>query len=153
VVLIMPNLNALMRQDALQNALLDPYISSLMSQFEKNQPYAIAGFYNTKLSPQEEVAFRTWVKRNRVPFDPNASIADYDMRGFWKGLMSGDSKAVTGINPNDKQLHFSDYYKTPYHKSFSAESKYAKQTAPRWNERDQLVLPDGTVVFDERKRK
>jgi hypothetical protein len=72
------------------------------------------------------------------------------MRGFWKGMMIGNPNAVTGMNPNDKQLHFGDYYKTPYHKSFSAESKYAKQNAPRWNERDQLVMPDGTVVFDER---
>jgi len=134
----------------LNNALMDPYTSSLMQAGAQHAGYSMPGFYNTPLHPVEEQAFRTWLQKNKVPFDPDAPISDYDMRGFWKGMMSGNPNAVTGMNPNDKQLHFGDYYKTPYHKSFSAESKYAKQNAPRWNERDQLIMPDGTVVFDER---
>jgi hypothetical protein len=135
----------------LTNALLDSYTSSLMQAGAQHAGYSMPGFYNTPLHPAEEQAFRAWLQKNKVPFDPDVAMSDYDMRGFWKGLMSGDPNAVTGMNPNDKQLHFGDYYKTPYHKSFSAESKYAKQTGPRWNNLDQLVMPDGTVLVDERK--
>jgi hypothetical protein len=152
----MPNFNALTSSSfgPIENSLSDPYTASLLQTGGQHKGYASPGFYNTPLPPHEEVAFRSWVKKNKVPFDPEAPINDYDMRGFWKGLMSGDPNAVTGVNPNDKQLHFGDYYKTPYHKSFSAESKYAhKQLAPRWNERDQLVMPNGSVVFDERAKR
>ena len=49
-------------------------------------------------------------------------------------------------------MHFPDFWKTPYHESFSAESQWADPAkAPKWNAQDQLVLPDGTVVFDEKK--
>lgn len=108
-----------------------------------------AGGYQTKLSDREEPQFERWVKDNHVPFDPSPT-ADYDMRGFWKGLQNGDPHAQTGVNQNDHQLHFSDYWKTPYHKSFSAESQWATSDAPRWNDRDQFVTPKGDVVFDER---
>ena len=128
---------------------------SLAEIYSRNQDYAVpADSYQTQLSPNDEVAFQQWVKANNVPFDPSPT-ADYDMRGFWQGLMSGDPHAVTGMNPNDKQLHFSDWWKTPYHESFSAESQWANpERAPIWNERDQLVDPaTGAVVFDERARR
>lgn len=110
--------------------------------------------FSTMLPPSEESSFRAWVAENKVPFDPNATgPQDYDMRGFYRGLMTKDPHAVTGMNPNDNQLHFSDYWKTPYHESFSAESQWADPArAPRWNSRDQLVLPNGRVVFDERAK-
>jgi len=96
--------------------------------------------------------FRSWVGTNKIPFDPTEANADYDMRGFWKALQVGDPMALTAVNPNDQQIHFPDYWKTPYHQSFSAESQWADpEKAPRWNEKDQLILPDGTVVFDERE--
>jgi hypothetical protein len=120
--------------------------------YGRNAAYAKGGDYFTKLSPSQEKEFQKWVQDNNVPFDPSPT-ADYDMRGFYKGLMSGDSHAETGTNANDGRMHFSDYWKTPYHKSFSAESQYALPGAPKWNERDQLVAPDGTVVFDERRPK
>lgn len=123
----------------------------------RNQRYLASGVgantnFNTILSPQEELVFQRWVKDNNVPFNPNGvGPQDYDMRGFYKGLMTGDPHAQSGINTNDGQLHYSDYWKTPYHQSFSAESQWANpQTAPRWNNQDQLVAPDGTVVYDER---
>lgn len=121
--------------------------------FEKNKSYVLPGDhnYNTELSPTQELIFREWVKRNEVPFDVNAQITDYDMRGFWKAYTEGDPKAKSETNPNDETLHYSDYWKTPYHKSFSSESQWADpEKAPRWNDKDQLVLPDGTVIFDER---
>jgi len=121
--------------------------------YSRNQAYAKpapANGYQTTLTPDEEAGFQKWVKTNNVPFDPSPT-SDYDMRGFYRGLMNGDPNAKTGQNANDGKLHFSDFWKTPYHKSFSAESQYADPTkAPSWNEKDQLVLPNGQIVFDER---
>lgn len=105
----------------------------------------------TSLPAAQEQAFQKWVQQNNVPFDPSPT-ADYDMRGFWKGLTSGDPHAKTATNANDGKLHFTDFWKTPYHESFSAESQWATDGAPKWNEKDQLVAPDGKVVFDERAK-
>lgn len=131
----------------------DPVASQASAEpYARNQAYAKpapAGGYGTRLAPAQEAQFQSWVKQNNVPFDPSPQ-ADYDMRGFYKGLVSGDPHAQTGMNANDGKLHFSDYYKTPYHKSFSNESQWATAAAPRWNQQDQLVTPDGKVVFDER---
>lgn len=122
--------------------------------FNKNQAWLQPGdhVYNTVLPPVDEARFRIWVEQNKVPFDIAAPVSDYDMRGFWKALQAGDPNALTAINPNDKELHYPDYWKTPYHESFSVESQWADPTkAPSWNDKDQLVLPDGKIVFDERK--
>lgn len=119
--------------------------------FKRNAPFVKSGVkdFFTKLEPKEEKEFRKWVKDNKVPFDPaSKEPQDYDMRGFYRGLMSGDPHAKTGINPNDKQLHFSDYWKTPYHKSFSNESKFATPDAPAWKG-DKLIGKDGAVILDE----
>ena len=121
--------------------------------FERNQAWLAPGehSYNTDLG-KDEPKFQDWVKENKVPFDFSETNADYDMRGFYKALQDGDEKAAQALNPNDQQMHFPDYWKTPYHKSFSAESQWADPSkAPTWNAEDQLVLPDGTVVFDEKK--
>lgn len=119
---------------------------------QQNAPYAQPGPYATALAPMDELSFRTWVKDNNVPFDPSAQQSDYDMRGFWQGLNQQNPRAVTAINPNDSQMHFPDYWKTPLHQSFSAESKYATPVAPQWNEQDQLISPGGRILFDERNR-
>jgi hypothetical protein len=122
--------------------------------YARNKAYLKEGdhTYNTPLSPVEEAAFRTWVRHNSVPFDANAKVTDYDMRGFWKALTSGDKRATTAVDPNDRRLHYPDYWKTPYHETFSAESQWANpKTAPKWNDKDQLVLPNGTVIYDDRK--
>lgn len=121
--------------------------------FKRNQAFLAPGehVYNTQLPAQQEAQFRMWVQQNNVPFDIAAPVSDYDMRGFWQALQARDPKALTAINPNDKELHYPDYWKTPYHESFSAESQWADHSkAPSWNDKDQLVAPDGTVVFDER---
>jgi hypothetical protein len=121
----------------------------------RNQAWIKPGFhnFNTPLSPVEESLFRNWVNTNKVPFDLQALSSDYDMRGFWRALMAGDPRATTGINPDDKKLHYPDYWKTPLHESFSAESQWANDRAPRWINEHQLALPDGTVIFDERTKK
>lgn len=114
--------------------------------------YAKPGNYNTALPPQEEREFQQWVQQNKIPFDPQAPVADYDMRGFYQALKSGDERATTAVNQNDNKTHFPDYWKTPYHKSFSSESQWADpEKAPRWNSKNQLVTPDGKVVYDERE--
>jgi hypothetical protein len=120
--------------------------------FERNKKYLAPGdhSYTTDLGPHEPM-FQDWVKQNNIPFDPSVPVSDYDMRGFWKALQEGDPRAQQAINPNDNQMHFPDYWKTPYHESFSAESQWADPAkAPKWNEKDQLILPDGTVIFDEK---
>lgn len=92
--------------------------------FARNQPYVQPGEhnYNTQLRPSEEAAFRDWVQKNNVPFASTAKTTDYDMRGFWKALQAGDPTARSAIDPNDKQLHYPDRWKTPYHETFSHES-------------------------------
>lgn len=113
--------------------------------------------WHTQLSPEEEALFRQQVMSGGFGRIPVAEIlaanSDYDYRGFYKALKEGDPRATSTINPNDKELHFPDIWKTPMHMSFSAESQYANpETAPRWNEKDQLIDPKtGEVMFDEKE--
>lgn len=122
----------------------------LRDNYKKNSAYAKKGDYQTPLNAGSEQKFREWVKANKIPFDPKSKVSDYDMRGFWLALQAKDPIAVSAINPNDKHLHYPDYWKTPYHQSFSNESQWATPGAPSWNKKDQLVLPSGKVIFDER---
>jgi len=124
--------------------------------YERNKAYLAPGdhTYNTPLPPEQEAQFRQWVAAHGVPFDPAAATTDYDMRGFWRALQSQDPRAVSAVDPNDQRLHYPDYWKTPYHESFSAESQWANPaTAPSWNEKDQLVTPEGVVIYDDRAPK
>lgn len=106
--------------------------------------------YQTSLLPADEMRFQQWALQNRVPVD-SSPTSDYDMRGFWRGLVSGDPRARQGVNANDGLMHFSDTWKTPYHQSFSRESQWATPAAPTWNEQDQLVDMQGRIRYDERK--
>lgn len=130
----------------------EEYLKQLEQNFQRNKGYSKKGEYQTTLQPAEEIAFRRWVMANGVPFNPEQGVQDYDMRGFWKALMSKDPKAMTAVNPNDQQIHFPDFWKTPYHQTFSSESQWAGKGAPTWNDKDQLVLPGGQVIFDERAK-
>lgn len=104
----------------------------------------------TDLQLADELMFRKWLEDNRVPFDPNAKSQDYDMRGYWQGLRQQSPHAMSGVNPNDNQMHYTDYYKMPWHETYSNESKGAPSDAPAWNRQDQLVGPDGKVLYDEK---
>jgi hypothetical protein len=120
--------------------------------FQRNSAWLAPGdhVYNTDLGDHEG-AFQQWVHKNKIPFDVSAHVSDYDMRGFWLALQTGDPVAHSAVNKNDGRVHFPDRWKTPYHKSFSAESQWADPSkAPNWNEKDQLVMPDGSVVYDEK---
>jgi hypothetical protein len=146
---------------ALQGIALAPQVADQAQDpaqaiFARNKAYLAPGehTYNTPLAPEQEAQFRAWVAQNAVPFDPNAHVTDYDMRGFWKAIQEGDPRAATAVDPNDGKLHYNDYWKTPYHESFSNESQWANPaTAPHWNEKDQLVAPDGRVLYDDRAPK
>lgn len=105
------------------------------------------------LGTMDELTFRQWLKDNNVPFNPDVGDQDYDMRGFYKGMLQENPKARTEVNPNDNRLHFTDHWKMPSHESFSNESKYAGPDAPRWINRDQLADPSGNIVYDEKMMK
>lgn len=128
-------------------------LSAKEFMLRQNQQYVRPGVteldFMTQLSPEEEQDFRAWVHFHHVPFDPNdPTPQDYDMRGFWRALMDSDPRAVTSIDPNDNRMHYPDYWKTPYHESFSNESKFAGPNAPIWVG-DQLRTLDGDVLFDD----
>lgn len=99
--------------------------------------------WTTKLAGNEEYAFQKWVKQFNIPWKDEPT-ADYDMRGFWKALTSGDQRAVR----NMKTKHFPDVWKTPYHQTFSNESMYAKPEAPHW-QGNQLINSKGQVIYSE----
>lgn len=112
-------------------------------------PFKAGDSYNTQLSPIEELAFRQWVATNKVPFNPDSASSDYDMRGFYRGVQQGSPMAQSGVNSHDNRIHYSDYYKTPSHQSFSSESQWADANTPQWANDTQLAAPSGRVLFDE----
>jgi hypothetical protein len=115
-------------------------------------PFALPETYNTQLSPLDELAFRQWVSSNNVPFNSDATgPTDYDMRGYWQGLQNGNPQArSTEINQNDNRPHYTDYYKTPLHQTFSSGSRWAGPDAPQWLNDSQLFATNGRLLFDEK---
>lgn len=117
--------------------------------YQRNQQYVNPNAgqnYNTQLQQAEEFAFRDWLQKNKVPFDPEAKTTDYDMRGFFKALQGGDPAARSAVNEYDGRLHYPDKWKTPYHESFSNESQWAGPNAPRWGDGDILSNASGRVI-------
>lgn len=146
---------------------LDEESQRAQDAFARNKAWLKPGseVFSTTLNPDQEGKFQAWVKSNNVPFDSSAA-SDYDMRGFWQASQDTDAwkkmqqdgkipadmlPAGTKIDPNDGRPHYPDYWKTPYHQTFSSESQWADPNkAPQWNEKDQLVAPDGAVLFDDK---
>lgn len=114
-------------------------------------PFKPGQSYNTQLDPLTELLFRGWVQQNNVPFNPDAPVSDYDMRGFYKAQQQQNPLALSGLNPIDNQMHYPDYWKTPLHQSFSNESQWGTENSPQWVSDSQLAAPNGRVVFDERR--
>ncbi len=129
----------------------DEWRAKLRVNMSRNAGYAKPGprTFNTALPPQAEAEFRAWVGGNGIPFNPDEPAQDYDMRGFWQALMSGDKRAISAINQHDGQIHFPDIWKTPMHETFSAESQYANDKAPVWRDDRYLADKAGTVLWDE----
>jgi|SRR5215475_8750704 len=103
--------------------------------------------YLTKLSPQEERAFRAWflLVKSQLGRDLDMNDPGYDMRGFWRAMQLGAKGA--GFDPSSGEIHFPDTFKTPLHPTQSAESIYAPPGAPRWNQYDQLVDQSGVPTL------
>jgi hypothetical protein len=118
---------------------------------KRNMAYAQADWQKqmTKLPPAQEKAFMDWVKANKVPFNAADKYPDYDMRGYYLSTLTDPKGAKAGINPVTQSLHYPDTYKTPYHESFSSESKWARPGAPSWKD-NKLVTPSGKVVFEDK---
>lgn len=121
--------------------------SSVLNSSTALPSWSKPGPYVTKLEPGLEKEFQAWVKENKVPWQDHPQ-ADYDMRGFYKALKSGDKRAVQAKSQFDQHMHFPDVWKTPYHKTFSNESIYAKKDAPHWVG-DKLIDKHGRVIADE----
>jgi hypothetical protein len=69
----------------------------------------VAGKYETKLTPQQEIDYQAWLKNNNLN-----ETNDYDYRGAY---LAGEGPASNG--------HFTDRYKKPNHATFSDESIYS----------------------------
>lgn len=115
----------------------------LQQMFAYNKPWAKSGPYVTKLSDTDEKAYRIWLSEvsNTVGREQHPDDPTYDMRGLFKKVLSG--KTPLDLSQG---AHFPDTYKTPYHPTFSNESRYAKEDAPRWNG-DVLYDKDGSVAL------
>lgn len=113
-----------------------------------NSLYANEGPYQTFLGPRDEGEFRNWVSENGVPFQPNETEQDYDMRGYWQARQSGDPRARSEVNHSDQRTHYPDIWKTPSHRTFSSDSQYANPMAPRWID-GKLIGPNGRIIADE----
>ena len=120
-----------------QSLRIDPLHAEM---FEYNSQWAKPGPYYTKLTPADEQSYQTWLRavnqKTGRGLDPNDPT--YDMRGFWKKMSSG--KLEWGGD------HFPDTFKTPYHPTFSQESRYATPDAPRWVD-DMLVDNTGNLSW------
>jgi hypothetical protein len=107
------------------------------------RPPGLPERYHQRLTPEEELRFQDWAKRNSIRMEPGWN-EDYDMRGLWKS------------DPNfkpDARGHFPDTYKMPNHPTFSNESIYATpifglSNIPRWVG-SKLIDPGGRIIADE----
>lgn len=100
--------------------------------------YGLANLLRTPIAPVKttvlpnhlENQYQMWATANKVP-----QSNDYDMRGYYLGMLLKDPQATQAVNPSDNQLHFSDRWKLPNHQSFSNESMYSRGLLdPRWVE-------------------
>lgn len=126
---------------------------------------AVGGPYTTQLHPIDEGAFRKFVAGNsHIPafanFNPDEKQSDYDMRGWWQAFTNPNHPqhelTSVGVSDYDGMPHFNDYWKTPYHKTFSSESRWAiPGKAPSWTNDGaggwNLVNPGGIVMAREPK--
>ena len=109
--------------------------------YAHNKNFGTGAPYWTTLDDADESAFRLWVAVSDVPFDPNAEIVDYDMRGYWLDIIKPGGEWKKGD-------HFPDTYKTPYDTSFSGESRYAVPGTPFVWVGDQLKdTRDEQIIF------
>jgi hypothetical protein len=111
-------------------------------------PFVAQPTLNTPLGMLDEMAFRGWTAKNSVPFNAEAPVTDYDMRGFWRAMQQQNPMARSAVDPYDNRMHYPDYWKTPQHQTFSADSQWAGPSAPQWISDATLAAPNGRVLFN-----
>jgi hypothetical protein len=120
--------------------------------FKRNKQWAKPGAapFITKLSPDQEKEFQDWAAKNpdMVKGELDTKTPDYDVRGRWLAEKNGDPDAKLTRSAFDGKLHASDKWKTPFNRTFSAESIYAAPGAPKWDG-NVLKDKDGNVIADE----
>jgi hypothetical protein len=82
--------------------------------------------FNTKLTPEEEQQFQSWVQQEsaRTGRDKYRDLEDYDLKGAWKELQKGTMT-------EDERGHLGDKYKKPNHPTFSDQSIYHNTKDPK----------------------
>lgn len=105
------------------------------------------GPWSTSLDPSQEAIFHRWVRLNQIPFNLDDPVPDYDMRGYF--LQRNNPGMEPQINSFDRRMHFPDTFKTPLHRSFSNQSRYALPSAPRWAGPKLLDQRTGEIILDE----
>jgi hypothetical protein len=120
----------------------------------RNTPYLKPGLtaqsqFRTQLSPADEAKFQQYLADHSDRRDlGRTDDQTYDLRGWWKAAQAGDPRAATRV-AGDGLIHRNDYWKTPFHQSFSRESQWAGPNAPIW-QGNKLVDPaTGAVVHDD----
>lgn len=136
-----------------------PMALRLLTNIKRNSQWAKPDWVQslTKLSPEKEMQYRQWIKQSGVP-----ETKDYDMRGWYDAYTDPNhpdhGKTTMSMNASDGLPHYDDHWKTPYHHSFSNESKYATHDAPSWNHAEvasgktnvwRLSHPTAGVIFEE----
>jgi hypothetical protein len=114
--------------------------------------------FGTNLKPEAEKEFASFAKNIQQLPTP-----DFDLRGLFKEakgkglvdkILGGQETELGGINPTTQTFHFTDKFKTPFHKSFSRESQFATKDAPRWVQNEdqsfRLVDANNKTLIDER---
>ena len=134
--------------------------------YDRNKEFSKKDWKPTTFkTDKEEEAFQIWVKSQAdkeaqtgtegmfTNYQHDDPFPDYDMRGFYKDLKANKPRAVSSVNPQDGRVHGTDYYKTPYHESFSKQSQWATKAAPDWVGDDKqgwkLMDSKGKVYKDE----
>ena len=97
----------------------------------------MANTETTRLTPDEEAAFRAWAAANNIR-DVDNPRSRYDYRGYWKDIAS---KGAEQTKVYADGLHFTDTYKQHGHNTFSQESKYSTgmYDGGRWDGEDYLT--------------
>jgi hypothetical protein len=150
----------------MDNSTEESYPDMRKRLYDRNKEFSKKDWkISTFKTDKEETEFQKWVADQAKKeaesktqgmfsnYDPHDPFPDYDMRGFYKDLKAGKSRAKSAVNPQDGKVHGSDYYKTPYHESFSKESQWATKNAPSWVGDDKagwkLMDSKGIVYKDE----
>lgn len=110
------------------------------------------------LLDNERKNYLMWLLQNKVP-----TSNDYNMEQFYRsGIVGGDPRLESSVNPNDQQMHYPDAYKQPNHPTFSTDSNYYNRLSmpntPQWQggelpagrgESWTLSRPNGEIVEQE----